>query len=163
MSGLSVAMAAWQSIHLGGCGMATVAPLPRGSWQSVQAIFADWMWSLWLKGMGWVGAGGGVAEGGVGPVEPAVCACSEAEPKNTARMKIHFCTYETSCLKDNATGIRGVRRGFRRARLQEILLTWRPMDRSRLQRFGIWLPPAWVFGPGWYWAGFQPCKCRGRR
>jgi hypothetical protein len=47
-----VAMEAWQLMHLGGCGKASVEPSPRGSWQSLQVMFAVWMCNLWLKETG---------------------------------------------------------------------------------------------------------------
>src|ERR1700733_6832796 len=75
MSGLSVATEEWQTMHFAGCGMATVEPSPRGSWQALQPIFPVWTGSLWLKGEGCAGATAealGFAADGAGL--PASCA-----------------------------------------------------------------------------------------
>src|SRR5689334_247697 len=60
MSGLSVAMDAWQSMHLEACGMATVTPLRAGVWQVSQAILPSPACFLWLNATGCVGAGAGL-------------------------------------------------------------------------------------------------------
>src|SRR5260370_828834 len=102
MSGLSVAMEAWQRMHLAGCGMASVVPLPRGSWQSLQDIFAVWTCSLWLKAMGCAGAaaedvpGADPEVGGLGAGEagvPASCAwMATVKPNSMASISMNFCT-----------------------------------------------------------------------